>query len=84
MTAPSSDATVEKFRTSPYIHTKLIRASEGARRQKKTNILLLSTKVFPALQSTTAEDILYRRMHVSACRKQGAHILRGVGEAHVL
>lgn len=43
-----------------------------------------SGKVFLVLQSTTAEDIFYRRMHVSTCRKKGAHILRGIGKAHVL
>lgn len=79
----------ENLDDSTHTHTMLIQdlkvpAAKGLGAQQKTNIPLPSTEVFPLLQSTTAEDILYRRMHISACRKQGTHVLRGVGEAHVL
>jgi len=52
--------------------------------QSKTTTSPLSIKVIPALQSAAVEDVLYRGMHISACRKQCTHILSGVGKSHIL
>ena len=92
MTAPSSATQRTRNSDRKYVYTH--EANTGIWRnrvtgrelsaQKYMNILLPSTKILPVLQSTTTENILYRRMHVSACRKQGAHVLRGVSETHVL
>jgi len=67
-----------------YEYTHEANTEPGAQQKTEDECPFTSTKVFPVLQSATAEDILYRRMDVSACRKKGAHILRGIGKAHVL
>lgn len=65
-----------------YVYTH--EANTGPDAQQKTNVLYLHQGIFPVSQSTAAEDILYRRMHVSTCRKQSPHVLRGIRKAHVL
>jgi len=60
------------------------REVERLLQQSKTTISPLSIKVTHALQSAAAEDVLYRGMHIPACRKQCTHILGGVGEPHIL
>jgi hypothetical protein len=56
----------------------------GRALQQNETISLSSIKVFPILQPATVENVLYRRVYVSACRKQSAHVLRSVCEAHIL
>lgn len=53
-----------------YVHSSRIKAATTTQRRR--------------LQPTPAEDVLDRRVHVPARRKQGAHILRRVREPHVL
>jgi len=86
MTTPlaSSDVAVEKFRTKVRIYIYTYRHLKVLSDRKRAQRILPSTKEFPVLQSTTTKNILYCRMHVSACRKQRAHVLRGVRETHVL
>lgn len=61
---------------------KIRESIEHCYRQSTTSPL--SIKVILALQSATIEDVLYRGMHIPACRKQCTHILSGVGETHIL
>jgi len=78
-------STTSMFRNKvQYVYGHVANTGAGRQRESYNNDNAHYRENFPVLQPTTAEDILYRRVNVSTCRKQRTHVLRGVGEAHIL
>ena len=50
----------------------------------RTSPVLRSQSSAESSQASATEDVLYRRVHVPARRKQRTHVLRRVREAHIL